>query len=270
MGMVFRLEPATVRPNLVHMDEQGLKNRDHDHGLDHVEPPVPEVHHRDISGGKARAAVFGVSDGLVSNMGLILGVAGAGPAPSVVRLAGLAGLIAGGISMAAGEYNSMRVQKELFEYELEMERIELARNPHVELVELSQIYESRGLAADQARELAAAMMEYPELALETHAREELGINPNELGSPMGAAVYSLLAFSLGAAAPLLPWLVTRGNSAIASSVVVACVAAIAVGIAIGRFTARHWLRSTVRQVLFTLVPAGFTYLIGSAVGVQGV
>ncbi|MBI3256433.1 MAG: VIT1/CCC1 transporter family protein, partial [Actinobacteria bacterium] len=230
----------------------------------------PEVHHRDVSGGTARAAVFGVSDGLVSNMGLILGVAGAGPAPSVVRLAGLAGLIAGAISMAAGEYNSMKVQKELFEYELEMERVELVRNPHVELVELAQIYESRGLSADQARELAAAMMEYPELALETHAREELGINPNELGSPMGAAAYSLVAFSVGAVAPLMPWFVTKGNAAIASSVIVAFVAAIAVGLAIGRLTARHWGRTTLRQVLFTLVPAGITYLVGSAVGVQGV
>ncbi|MBI1843799.1 MAG: VIT1/CCC1 transporter family protein, partial [Actinobacteria bacterium] len=231
---------------------------------------VPEVHHRDVSGGTARAAVFGVSDGLVSNMGLILGVAGAGPAPSVVRLAGLAGLIAGGISMAAGEYNSMKVQKELFEYELEMERVELVRNPHVELVELSQIYESRGLSADQARELAAAMMEFPELALETHAREELGINPKELGSPMGAATYSLVAFSVGAVAPLIPWFVTKGNAAIASSVIVAFAAALVVGLAIARFTARHWVRTTVRQVLFTLVPAGITYLVGSAVGVQGV
>lgn len=252
------------------MDNFGQRDHAATNLADPVEPPVPEVHHRDVSGGTARAAVFGVSDGLVSNMGLILGVAGAGPAPSVVRLAGLAGLIAGGISMAAGEYNSMKVQKELFEYEIEMERIELARNPHVELVELAQIYESRGLSSDQARELAAAMMQHPELALETHAREELGINPNGLGSPIGAAVYSLLAFSIGALAPLLPWFFSRGDAAIAWSVAVAFFAAIAVGLAIGRSTARHWFKSSVRQVLFTLVPAGFTYLVGSLVGVQGV
>ncbi len=240
------------------------------HVVESVEPPVPEVHHRDVSGGTARAAVFGVSDGLVSNLGLIIGIAGAGTSPSVVRLAGLAGLIAGGISMAAGEYNSMKVQKELFEYELEMERIELVRNPHVELVELAQIYESRGLSADQARELAGAMMEHPELALETHAREELGINPNSLGAPMGAAAYSLAAFSLGAVVPLLPWFVTKGDAAIASSVAVAFIAAIIVGLAIARFTARHWARTTFRQLLFTLVPAGITYIVGSLVGVQGV
>ncbi len=252
------------------MNESNSDNTEVEKTLPPVEPPVPEVHHRDVSGGTARAAVFGVSDGLVSNIGLILGVAGAGPAPSVVRLAGLAGLIAGGISMAAGEYNSMKVQKELYQYEIEMERVELDRNPHVELVELAQIYESRGLNPDQARELAAAMMEYPELALETHAREELGIDPNELGSPIGAAGYSLVAFSIGAVAPLMPWFVTSGDAAIASSVLVAFVAAMVVGVAIARSTARHWVRAVVRQVLFTLVPAGITYMIGSLVGVQGV
>lgn len=237
--------------------------------VDSVEPPVPEVHHRDVSGGAARAAVFGVSDGLVSNLGLILGVAGAGPAPEVVRLAGLAGLVAGAISMAAGEFNSMKVQKELYEYELEMERVELARNPHVELVELAQIYESRGLSADQARELAGAMMLYPDLALETHAREELGINPEGLGSPTGAAVSSFAAFSIGAIVPLLSWFVTEGDVAVISSVVVAFIAALVVGLAIGRLTARHWGRTALRQVLFTLVPAGVTYVVGSAVGIQG-
>lgn len=227
--------------------------------------PAPE-HHRDVRGGAARAAVFGVSDGLVSNVGLIVGVAGADPGAGVVRLAGLAGLIAGAISMAAGEYNSMRVQTELLERELELERIELRRNPHVETVELTQIYQSRGMDPDRARELAVEMMRDPEVALETHAREELGIDPNALGSPLGAAASSLVAFSAGAVAPLVPWFVGGGTAAVVASLVVAMVAAVAVGMAIARFTGRPASLAVGRQLLFTLVPAAVTYVIGSAIG----
>src|SRR5688500_309536 len=142
--------------------------------------PRPEHHHRQIESGRARAAVFGVSDGLVSNVSLILGVAGASPGAGIVRLAGLAGLVSGAISMAAGEYVSMKAQTELFERELALERRELQRNPHVETVELTQIYQSRGVDPDQARELAQQMMADPDNALRTHAREELGIDPEKL------------------------------------------------------------------------------------------
>src|SRR5829696_8060613 len=145
------------------------------------EPPTLQSHHRDVKGGAARAAVFGISDGLVSNVGLILGVAGADPAPGVVRLAGLAGLIAGAISMAAGEYNSMRVQQELLERELRIEARELRRRPQHETRELADIYERRGLEPGQALEVAEAMMSDPDVALEAHAREELGIDPGQLG-----------------------------------------------------------------------------------------
>ena len=230
-------------------------------------PPVIEHHHRDIQGGTARAAVFGVSDGLVSNVGLILGVAGADPAPGVVRVAGLAGLIAGAISMAAGEYNSMKVQAELLERELELERIELRRNPHVETVELAQIYQSRGIDPDSARRMAEDLMRDPETALQAHAREELGIDPESLGSPMGAATSSFAAFAVGALVPLAPWLFAAGTAATVASLVAAVVAAVAVGLAVGRFTERPWPRTVLRQVLFTVIPAGVTYAIGSAVGV---
>src|SRR4051812_20346303 len=205
--------------------------------------PRPEHHHRDIHGGSARAAVFGVSDGLVSNVGLILGVAGADPAPSVVRLAGLAGLIAGAISMAAGEYNSMRVQSELMERELDMEREALERFPHVETVELTQIYQSKGVEADQARALAEAMMSDPDRALEAHVREELGISPNNLGSPMAAAVSSFVAFCTGAIVPLAPWFFIGHGAAIVTSLVLAVIAAVAVGVATGRFTERSRSRT---------------------------
>lgn len=219
-----------------------------------------------MKGGGARAAVFGVSDGLVSNVGLILGVAGADPAPSVVRVAGLAGLIAGAISMAAGEYNSMRVQTELLERELAMERVELRRNPHVETVELTQIYQSRGMDPDLARELAKEMMRDPDLALQTHAREELGIDPNELGSPVQAAMSSLAAFTVGALVPLLPWFVIGHGAAIVTSLGLAVVAAVIVGWLTARFTGRSPGRIVTRQVLFTIVPAAITFVIGNLVG----
>jgi VIT1/CCC1 family predicted Fe2+/Mn2+ transporter len=211
--------------------------------------------------------VFGVSDGLVSNVGLILGVAGADAASGVVRVAGLAGLIAGAISMAAGEYNSMRVQSELLERELEMERRELHRNPHVETVELALIYQSRGMDPDRARELAEATMQDPDQALQAHAREELGIDPDDLGSPLQAAVSSFVAFSVGALIPLLPWIVGSGTAATVSSLVLALVAAAIVGTIVSRFTERHRGATIARQIAFTALPAAVTYAIGSIVGV---
>jgi VIT1/CCC1 family predicted Fe2+/Mn2+ transporter len=229
--------------------------------------PHPEHHHRDVQGGSARAAVFGVSDGLVSNMGLILGVAGADPAPSVVRLAGLAGLISGAISMAAGEYNSMRVQSELLQRELAVEATELRRRPDLETAELAGIYEQRGLGPAQARQVAEAMMSDPDTALEAHAREELGIDPRRLGSPRGAAVSSFFAFALGASVPLLPWFVGSGTAAIIASVVLGVTAAVVVGAIVARSTGRPTGRGILRQVLFTVVPAAITFTIGSALGV---
>lgn len=229
--------------------------------------PSPEHHHRDVQGGAARAAVFGISDGLVSNVGLILGVAGADASPAAVRLAGLAGLVAGAVSMAAGEYNSMRVQSELLERELDMERRELQRNPHVETVELTLIYQSKGMSPDQARDLAETMMSDPERALEAHAREELGIDPESLGSPLHAAGSSMLAFAVGALVPLLPWLFGGGTTAILVSLALAVTAAIVVGAVVASFTERHRLATVVRQVAFTVIPAAITYGIGSLVGV---
>jgi VIT1/CCC1 family predicted Fe2+/Mn2+ transporter len=236
-------------------------------GADLPLPPPPEAHHRNIQGGTARAAVFGISDGLVSNVALILGVAGASPAPGVVRLAGLAGLIAGAVSMAAGEWVSMTAQAELLERELDMERIELRRRPESERRELVQIYRSRGVEPETAEQLATEMMRDPELALETHAREELGIDPKELGSPVAAAVSSFLAFAIGAMVPLLPWLLTRGGLALGLSIALGIVAAVAVGAALAGFTGRSMARSALRQLLVAAVAAGVTSVVGMAVGV---
>jgi VIT1/CCC1 family predicted Fe2+/Mn2+ transporter len=223
--------------------------------------------HREVRGGAARAAVFGISDGLVSNVGLILGVAGAAVSPDVVRVAGLAGLIAGAISMAAGEYNSMRVQSELLERELAVERRHLAADPEAETLLLTRIYEAKGMDRSTAEEASRQLMADPDRALEEHARVELGIDPAALGSPIGAAGSSFVAFAAGAIIPLLPWFFTSGMTAIVSSLVLAVAAAAVVGAAVARFAERPVWFAIVRQVLFTLIPALITYAIGSAIGV---
>lgn len=228
---------------------------------------VPERHHhRDISGGWARAAVFGVSDGLVSNVSLILGFAGASATTNNVRLAGIAGLVAGAISMAAGEYVSVRAQSELLQHELDKERIALKRHPEFEVSELTGIYVARGIDPDVAEAMARSAMANPDLALETHAREELGINPGSLGSPVGAAVASFGAFAVGALLPLLPWFFASGASAIIASVVIGALVALAVGWALAGFTGRSRVFSAVRQLMIAVIAAGATTLIGRAVG----
>jgi vacuolar iron transporter family protein len=230
--------------------------------------PTMEHHHRDIRGGTARAAVFGVSDGLVSNLSLVLGVAaGSHYAQGPVRLAGLAGLVAGAVSMAIGEYISMTAQAELFQRELDLERREIRRVPEAERRELAHIYQSRGVEPETADELASQMMRDPDLALETHAREELGIDPNALGSPIGAAASSFVSFAIGALAPLLPWFFGGGRSYVVASIVLGAIAALAVGGALARFTGRSAVRSALRQLLISAVAAGITYGIGSLVGV---
>jgi VIT1/CCC1 family predicted Fe2+/Mn2+ transporter len=223
-----------------------------------------------VQGGGARAAVFGVSDGLVTNVSLMLGIAGANPGPGVVRLAGIAGLIAGAFSMAAGEWVSMSAQRELFERELALEKHEIRHRPEGERRELVGIYEKRGIDPSVARTLADEMMRTPELALETHAREELGIDPGSLGKPLQAAVSSFGAFALGAVLPLIPWLVSRGTGAVVASVVVGAVAALGVGAALAVFTHRSWWWSSVRQLLISAVAAAVTYGVGSLVGVSAV
>jgi vacuolar iron transporter family protein len=231
---------------------------------------IGDHHHRNVSAGGARAAVFGVADGLVSNVSLILGFAGANAGPSVVRLAGIAGLIAGAFSMAAGEWISMSAQRELFERELALEKHEIRHRPEGERRELVRIYEDRGIDPTVARTLADELMRTPELALETHAREELGIDPGALGKPLQAAASSFGTFAFGALLPLLPWFFVGGTAAVVASVVVGAVAALAVGAALAAFTRRSWWRSSLRQLLVAAVGAAVAYGVGAAVGVSGV
>ncbi|MGB9112727.1 MAG: VIT1/CCC1 transporter family protein [Acidimicrobiales bacterium] len=236
-------------------------------------PPTPEYSahhdtHRDVRGGGLRAAVFGINDGLVSNVSLVLGTAGAHPGAGIVRLAGLAGLLGGSFSMAAGEYISMRSQREVFEYELGVERDEIARNPAAERRELEGIYRSRGIDADTARELAEKMMADPATALDTHAREELGIDPGELGSPIQAALASFATFAVGALIPLIAFLGgSSGDSAVELSIALTGAAAVVVGAALSLLTRRSAVYSALRSLLICAVAGAITYGIGSAIGV---
>jgi VIT1/CCC1 family predicted Fe2+/Mn2+ transporter len=222
--------------------------------------------HRQVQSGAARAAVFGVSDGLTTNVALILGVAGAHASSMFVRVAGLAGLFAGAFSMAAGEYVSMRAQSELLSREIHLEEAAQQADPVSEQRELADIYRARGLDERLAQEVAAALMRDPDVALEAHAREELGIGMDQLGSPIAAAVFSFLAFSTGALVPLLPWFFLVGSAAIVASVLGAAAAALAVGVIIGRATGRSRTRAALRQLAIGALAAGSTFVIGRLAG----
>ena len=224
--------------------------------------------HRSVAGGLARASVFGVSDGLVSNVSLVIGFAGAGVAPSVVRLAGLAGAIAGATSMAAGEWVSISAQNELVYRELDVERRELAHNTASETAELAAMYEGHGMTRQIALDAANDVMREPEAALVVHVREELGVDPNELGSPWSAAGLSMVCFLVGALLPVIPWFAGSGGNAEVASIVIGVVAAALVGLAIGKFAERRLLWTATRQVLILLVACGITWLVGNALGVS--
>ena len=228
----------------------------------------PREHHRDVQGGAARAAVFGISDGLLTNVSLILGVAGAGPAPGVVRLAGLAGLVAGAFSMAAGEYISMSAQKELLQRELDVERRELERHPETETRELAAAFERRGLEHGDARRMAETIMRDPDVALEVHAAEELGVRPDQTGAPLQAAISSFISFAFGALIPLVPWFFASGTAAVIASVLLGAVSALAIGWTVAVFTDRSRVRSAFRQLAIAAVAAAVTYGVGTAIGVR--
>ncbi len=224
--------------------------------------------HRGDRSGALRAAIFGVSDGLVSNTALVMGFAGSGAPRSTVLLAGVAGLLAGSFSMAAGEYVSMSGQREMFQREIALEAAELTEKPEEELEELVLIYRAKGLPREQAREIATRIMSDREVALDTLVREELGLDPDELGSPWSAAFSSLLAFAAGALVVVLPYLVAGGTGAFVAAVVLALLAMAAVGAAIGVLNGRSPVRGAVRQVVVGALAAGVTYAIGALIGVR--
>ena len=220
--------------------------------------------HRDVSGGWLRPAVFGAMDGLVTNVSLISGVGGGGGSRHAIVLTGLAGLAAGAFSMAAGEFVSVSSQNELVQSEVDKEQRELEINAVAEQAELVGMLRARGISAATARQAAAEISAHPDKALGFHALEELGVNPEELPSPLLAAGASLVAFSCGAIIPLFPYLVAANVLWLALGL--SALAAVVGGGLVARLTARPFWRGALRQLLLGGIAAGLTYLIGMAVG----
>ena len=251
-----------------------------DMGMPGVTPSTPEAaaaaeiairdeswHRAAGNSGTLRAAVFGINDGLVSNLALIMGFAGAATSNEVIVLAGVAGLLAGAFSMAAGEYISMQSQRELFERQIELEREELRFMPEREREELAALYRTKGLSEEEAEMVSKRLMQDPEAALDTKIREELGLDPDELGSSWGAAGSSFAAFAVGAIIPLVPFLLTSGVAAIAVSATLALIALFIVGALVSLLTGRSLLYSGLRQCFIGGGTALVTFIVGSVLGV---
>ncbi|GIJ20178.1 VIT1/CCC1 transporter family protein [Micromonospora lutea] len=223
-----------------------------------------EHHHADISGGWLRPAVFGAMDGLVTNIALIAGVGGGGVSPRNIVLTGTAGLVAGAISMALGEYTSVRSANEQLAAEVAKERRELERHPEAEARELAQMMTARGLPEHLATQVAEALRDNPEQALRVHVMEELGVNPDEQPNPWTAALSSFLCFSVGALVPLLPYLF--GATSLTLALVVGGLGLFAAGAIVSRFTKRRWWTNGLRQLLLGAAAAAATYLVGMLIG----
>jgi VIT1/CCC1 family predicted Fe2+/Mn2+ transporter len=230
----------------------------------------PEAHsvHRQVKGGLARAAVFGMSDGLTSNVLLVIGFAGSGVNASVVRLAGLAGALSGAVSMAAGEWISVSAQNEMVQREVDVERRELKSNSVAEQMELAAMYEGHGMEPQTAARAAADVMRDQRRALTVHAREELGIDPEELPSPWRAAGLSLVCFIVGALLPVIPWFAGSGTAAIIGSLGLGGSAAIVLGWTIGTYAERRPAIAAVRQVSIMLGACVVTFFVGKLLGVE--
>jgi len=228
--------------------------------------------HRSGRSGTLRAVIFGVSDGLVSNLALVMGVAGAsGPDTSsghFILLAGIAGLLAGAFSMAAGEYISMQSQRELFERQIALERAEMEAMPEEEEAEMASLYRAKGFPEDEARAIAHRLFEDPERALDQLIREELGLDPDELGAPFGAAFGSFVAFAIGAFVPVIPYLIGAGAGAFIAAIGLSLVALFAVGAGVSLLTGRGVLFSGARQVGIGAAAAIVTFIVGSVIGVS--
>lgn len=228
-----------------------------------------ESRHRSVGGNAIRAAVLGGNDGLVSNFSLVMGIAGATAGQDGVLLAGLAGLLAGALSMALGEWISVKSSQELYENQMQIEMEELETNPEGEMKELALIYMAKGIPDEQSRNMAADIMKDKTRAHEMLVKEELGINSEELkGSAVEAAIYSFVLFAVGAVIPVLPFMFTSGTRAIVISVSASAVGLFIIGAAITLFTGRNVWYSGFRQVLFGLAAAAISFGIGKLIGVN--
>jgi VIT1/CCC1 family predicted Fe2+/Mn2+ transporter len=223
-------------------------------------------HRSSSAAGSIRAAIFGMNDGLVSNLSLILGVAGAGVEPRTVVVTGFAGLLAGAFSMAAGEYTSVASQRDLLNRQVEMERREVDEAPEEEAAELALIFKQKGLSTEQASRTAAELLKNPESAVDTLVREELGLDPTDLGSPMGAAVSSFVMFSVGALVPLVPFLLTSGSVAVGAAAALAFLVLAGVGGLVGFLSGTSLWRSAFRMAGLAALAAGVTYGVGRLFG----
>ncbi|MHB1093500.1 VIT1/CCC1 transporter family protein [Thiobacillus sp.] len=262
-------KPRAMRGVLAAMKVRGmaLYTQNPPHLMPLRRDDIGKRHQSGAAGNALRAGVFGINDGLVSNAALIYGVAGAAAEPSIIILTGVAGLLAGAFSMASGEYVSMRSQREMFEYQIGLERDELEEYPQEEAAELALIYTAKGMDAAEAKRLTDTLMQDPERALDTLAREELGLNPDELGSPWVAAITSFSAFTAGGAVPLLPFLFGYGQ-ALPVSVGLTALGLFAVGASMSLFTGRHALLSGLRMLGIGGAAGLATYFIGSWLGVS--
>jgi len=270
--LLARFDPRSLRPVLAAMKLRGLSIYSAPLAVaGHAMPTsLAQVgaRHRSALGGSLRAAVFGVNDGLISNVSLVLGVAGAGAGNGYVLTVGIAGLLAGALSMAAGEYVSVRSQREMYEYQIALEQQELSEYPEEEAEELALIYQARGMELEQAREVSRTLLASPQAALDVLAREELGLNPDDLGSPWQAATSSFVAFALGAAVPLLPFLGRfKAPQAVIAAVVITLLALFAAGLGLSLFTGRDAVRGALRMVLIGGGAGAVAYAVGHAVGV---
>jgi VIT1/CCC1 family predicted Fe2+/Mn2+ transporter len=222
--------------------------------------------HRGGRGGSLRAAIFGVNDGLLSNLSLVLGVAGSGAESHTLVVTGFAGLLAGAFSMAVGEFTSVASQRDILARQVELERRELAEAPQEETAELALIFQQKGLSADHAARIAAELLKNPEHALDTLVREELGLDPEDLGSPLGAALSSFGMFAVGAIVPLLPFLATSGTPAVATSSLLAGAVLAGVGGFVGFLSGTSVVRSGARMLGLAALAAGITYAVGRLFG----
>src|SRR6185436_11707111 len=271
-ALVRRFGPRHMKSVLAAMKVRGMSiysSSAHPagHPMPHSVDEIGQRHRGGIAGGNLRAAVFGASDRLVSNVCLILGVAGAaGGQGHTVLVSGVAGLLAGAFSMAAGEYVSVRSQREMFEYQIGAERDELAKYPDQEAAELSLIYQARGLGKDDADRMSSRIVANPHYALDTLAREELGLDPGALGSPVGAAAFSFAAFAVGAAVPLAPFVFSSGAGALVAAIALTSVALFGVGCATSLFAGRGAARGGLRSLLIGAAAGAVTYGIGRLLG----